>query len=290
MTKSFDTLLEDVGEQLILAAKGEGTLTPEAEAFFNDNMQPILKKMLVGEKRVRKPKVLYISEVGHPCVRKLWYKVRPELFTAKAFNPAALFKFVYGDVIELLFLTLAINSGHEVTHYQHSIVIPVEGTDWEIRGRTDAVIDNVLIDVKSASPMAFKKFRDFETLAKNDSFGYILQLLSYWSSLHPDVEGRTGFIAIEKVTGDIVIPTIEPIMHVPNNMYKEIVEAVTLEEPPHRMLGWYETTKKSLEKHEASVATVCNYCEFKEVCIPKTMRHKSVNKYYSKHIEVVHIE
>lgn len=289
MTKTFATLIADVGEELVKAAKGEGKLSPEAEQFFKDNSAHILNKMLVGQKKVRASKTLYISEIGHPCVRKLWYKVRPELFKPASYNPAALFKFIYGDLIELLFLTLAINSGHAVTHYQHSIEVPVEGTEWKIRGRCDAVIDGVLIDVKSASPMAFNKFKDFETLSKNDSFGYIMQLITYWSNI-PDISNTTGFVAIEKVTGDIVVPTIEVHSEVPQSIYRDLVESCEQEEEPHRMTGWYETTKKTLEKHEGSISATCNYCEYKDVCIPKSMRHKSVNKYYSKHIEVIHLE
>ena len=222
---TIDTLLPDMMRVLEEANRGEGApaLKPEAQEFFDKAMADILKKGLQGKggKRVRTPKTLYISEIGHPCHRKLWFKVRPELFTAVDINGKALFKFLYGDIIEALVLTLAIQAGHEVTHYQHPIEFEVKD-GWKIRGRLDAVIDGVLIDVKSASSMSMKKFHDIGKLIGDDQFGYIMQLLTYWSNLE-GVSSETGFLAVDKTDGTMVLPLLSPGGALPSHIYEHLV-------------------------------------------------------------------
>ena len=75
-------------------------------------------------------------------------------------------------MIEELALTVAMAAGHDVKGQQGKL--NVHG----IKGHRDAVIDGMTVDVKSASPYAFKKFKD-GTLRDDDPFGYISQLSSY---------------------------------------------------------------------------------------------------------------
>jgi hypothetical protein len=76
------------------------------------------------------------------------------------------FKFLYGDTLEVLLLFLAKESGHEVTHEQYEV--EADG----VKGHTDAVIDGVPVDCKSASPSAYAKFENGQFVF-DDPFGYI---------------------------------------------------------------------------------------------------------------------
>ena len=71
-------------------------------------------------------------------------------------------------------LFLAEQSGHSVTHKQMEILDEETG----IRGHIDALIDGELIDCKTTSPYAFKKYLDGSFSTKDD-FGYIPQLAWY---------------------------------------------------------------------------------------------------------------
>lgn len=276
-TVTVDTLLGDIMRTLEEAAAGDGpiSLNPEAEKFFNEGMASVLKKAVLGKgKRKREPNVLYVSEIGHPCLRKLWYKVRPDMFTATAINGKGLFKFLYGDLIEVLVLTLAIQAGHKVEMCQHPIEFPVGTTGWKVRGRLDAVIDGVLVDVKSASSISMQKFHDIEKLMADDAFGYIMQLLTYHSNL-TGVSDECGFLAVDKVDGTMVMPILKPDGPVPDHVYEHIVSVVSSNTipPVDASLQPYEI--KTLPGYKKLKST-CSYCDYRDECWKHANKGKGI--------------
>ena len=110
-------------------------------------------------------KRLRLSAVGRTD-RKLWYEINDPI--PRKETPQLRMRFFYGHILEALLLYLATEAGHKVEHKQAEVV--VEG----IKGHIDAVIDGVLVDVKSASDYGFKKFKDGQ-LVNDDPFGYIAQ-------------------------------------------------------------------------------------------------------------------
>jgi hypothetical protein len=102
--------------------------------------------------------------------RQIWYDANmPE---AQRKLPGKMeFKFLYGDVLEVLMLFLAKEAGHEVTHEQHEV--DVDG----VKGHMDAVIDGIPVDCKSASSYSFQKFLNGPFF--DDPFGYVKQLSGY---------------------------------------------------------------------------------------------------------------
>lgn len=135
----------------------------------------------------RKPS-LSMSSIGKP-LRKLYMDLK---YPCKPDGKARL-KFLYGDILEVLVLWLIEQSGHKVKDCQKQV--EVEG----VLGSIDAVIDGNLKDIKSCSPMSYKKFAQ-GTLPDNDPFGYCGQLSGYNSVLKTK---EPGFIAINKVTGEV---------------------------------------------------------------------------------------
>jgi hypothetical protein len=75
-----------------------------------------------------------------------------------------------------------------------------------VLGHTDACIDGIPTDCKSASPYSFEKFKD-GSFVFDDPFGYIPQLSGYAHALiTPD---RAGFLVADKVHGGITWAEID---------------------------------------------------------------------------------
>jgi hypothetical protein len=105
---------------------------------------------------------LRMSNLGKPD-RQLWYELNSD-GGKEELSPATKIKFLYGDILEALLLFLAAEAGHTVTSEQATV--EVDG----IVGNNDTVIDGVVVDCKSASTYAFKKFKH-GTLAYDDPIG-----------------------------------------------------------------------------------------------------------------------
>ena len=195
--------IKDLGGDIFSLLQSQKKLTPEEVAdkmsSFGMAQGLLLNRALTERHGERKPMVIYASELGKRCKRQLWYTHNtPEL--AEAMPPKTKFKFLYGDMIEEAVLTLAEHAGHTVE--QRQLVVEFQHTSgWKVRGRQDAVIDGVMIDVKSSSPFGMKKFAEGLTDA-NDTFGY-RQQLSFYNGVGTPFYTRQGFVAVDKQNGDI---------------------------------------------------------------------------------------
>jgi len=78
----------------------------------------------------------------------------------------------------------------------------------------DCIIDGEVIDIKTASGYAFKKFRD-GTLREDDTFGYLAQLAGYEAG-HGTSGG--GFLAMNKESGELAL-------YIPEDLDKPNVES-----------------------------------------------------------------
>ena len=108
-----------------------------------------------------------MSNIGKP-ERQLWYEMKSNPREV-AISAPTMIKFLYGHILERVVLFLTELSGHEVTDEQKEV--KVEG----VVGHMDCKIDGEVVDIKSASNFAFKKFSE-GTLPENDVFGYLSQL------------------------------------------------------------------------------------------------------------------
>jgi hypothetical protein len=161
--KNINTLIPDIYS---LVQSGGGWFHDELAKEFSTDIGLRLQRQL-GENEVRNR--LSISRLGPSCPRALWYSVhRPEL--SDPLPAWARIKYSYGHILEGLVTTLAKAAGHEVTGEQDELYL--DG----IVGHRDCVLDGYVVDVKSASSVAFQKFKagSFE-----DNFGYLDQLDGY---------------------------------------------------------------------------------------------------------------
>jgi len=198
---------------------------------------------------------LRFSSLGQPD-RKLWLASRQT--QGEEMDGKLLFKFLYGHVIEELILYLAKESGHEVSDEQKEVEV------LGVKGHIDAIIDGVVIDVKSASPFGYKKFKD-GTVVDDDPFGYIQQISGYSNVLTPD-QGP-AFIAFDKVAGDICVSPVSISVsqeHKPEDRISHLKEVLASDEMPRQCYPFVPEGKSGNMK----LATGCSYCAYKFNCFP----------------------
>lgn len=199
---------------------------------------------------------LRFSSMGRPN-RQIWYQSRPET-QKEELTPKTYFKFLYGDVIELLILFLAKESGHAVERTQEEIEI--DG----VKGHIDAIIDGTVVDVKSASPFGYKKFQN-NSVTEDDPFGYVQQLAGYSTVLTPGESA--AWVALDKVGGDICVANLSSSViqdFDPAERIKELKAVVSSDEVPERCYSDIPDGKSGNRKLD----TACSYCPFKQECWP----------------------
>lgn len=245
-TKSIDTLIED-----IYSVFTEGySKTQHNEKFiddFGESMKDLMRSRLTP--REESNGNLRLSAIGKPA-RQLWYDKQG--IEKPPFEGDQLLKFFYGDVIEEVLLTLAKLSGHSVTNEQQKVVVA------GITGHMDAVIDGYVIDVKSASANAFKKF-DKGSLLFDDPFGYMHQISAYSESTE---NKGAGFLAMNKVDGKLTL-FLPPKDELPDTKERVdyLKDALASDTPPERC---YEEEEEANGNKKLPMG--CVFCSFKKEC------------------------
>ena len=199
---------------------------------------------------------LRFSSLGKPD-RQIWYEAHPD-GTKEELTPKTYMKFLYGDMIEAMLLFLAREAGHDVTDEQREV--EVDG----VKGHIDAIIDGVVVDVKSASPFGYKKFES-DTVTQDDPFGYVAQLAGYADILTPGEPA--AWFANDKVGGDICISPLPAMVikhHTAGPRITHLKEVIDNEQPPQRC---YEDTPDG-KSGNRKLVTGCSYCSHKHRCWP----------------------
>jgi hypothetical protein len=213
-----------------------------------DNIYEEINRAVTGESE--QVKRLRLSNVGYPD-RQLWYSCSD--LTGEPLKDPDPIKFLYGHIIEELVLCLSELAGHEVTDRQK------ETTLGGIKGHIDAKVDHVLVDVKSASQFAFKKFKD-NTLYSDDPFGYIDQLSSYATAEEMD---RAGFLVLNKTSGELTWCELEELERPDTTdriLYlKDMIKNPTI---PPRCYPDVPDGKSGNYR----LGTNCFYCKYKHTC------------------------
>ena len=254
--KTLDTLVTDIYNKIGVLADGKHIdLDPETIDQFGESMKEILYKWSHPEPRGKA--TLRMSNIGRKS-RQLWFDMKSE-DTAEKMPPSLFIKFLYGHLLEEIVLFLIKLSGHKVTNEQKEV--KVSG----IKGHMDCVIDGEVVDIKTASGYAFKKFRD-GTLAENDMFGYMAQLAGYEAAEGTD---KGGFLALNKESGELAL--YRPDNFDKPNIKKKITDikkAVKLATPPDLCYNPVPDGKSG----NMQLPRECVYCRHKFEC------HKDANE------------
>jgi CRISPR/Cas system-associated exonuclease Cas4 (RecB family) len=252
-------ILDDVSDHEV----SEDSVQWAAEVFAN------LLRTRLKKREVRKGEdVIRGSSLGKKD-RQLWYSANmPEV--AEKMGGKMNFKFLYGDVIEVLLLFLAKEAGHEVTHEQYET--EVDG----VKGHTDAVIDGVPVDCKSASSYSYQKFANGGFIF-DDPFGYIAQLSGYAHAL--EKTDRAGFLVCDKQHGDICFAEIDKIdieAHPPKPRIEHLREIISQATPPPRCYDDVPEGKSGNRK----LSVGCSYCPFKDTCWADANGGQGLRKFF----------
>lgn len=193
------------------------------------------------------------SSLGKPACQ-VWYGInKPEV--GEPIDPQTHMKFLYGDILEVLVLYLAKEAGHEVSDEQGEV------EEDGVLGHIDAVIDGHVVDVKSASSYAFKKFEE-NRVHEDDPFGYIKQLSGYCHKY----EKPGAFLAINKESGGLCLAPLNPFLieqNPPGPAIESQRESVKLDSVP-RCFEPVPDGKSGNEK----LGLNCSYCAYKKDCWP----------------------
>ena len=237
----------------------------EAETFGVN-----LGKLIVDRLRERTDNYLRLSNLGKPCRRQLWYSINCPELGEKLSGPTRI-KFLIGDITEAVILFLARLYGHTVTREQETVTLN------GVEGHIDGFIDGHLVDVKSASPYSFNKFKE-GLVPENDAFGYITQIGTYGEATE---QKQASFLAVNKVLGHLALDTHD----LPEVDYAKLTEDVRQElasnEPPAR---GFEDEPDGLSGNR-KLGIACSYCAFKDTCWPGLKTFGYANG--SRHLTVV---
>jgi len=266
---TIDTLADDL-QEVIGSAKGK-KLAKEAGIQIGAMVAKKMEKALGRDERPRRPSVLFPSELGHPCDRKVWFGFNydPATMAAKeTVGGQARIKFAYGDIIEAMVIPLIHVAGHEVTDVNKRIKFDVPGCDgWTVEGAMDLKVDGVVVDVKSMNARSFESWmRDPD---EADKFGYGYQIGAY--AYAEGQEGPPVVLAINKENGKVAQfePTEPDVLKAANRKAQ------------------YASASLNLGTHLPSVpmgknmklGTTCSYCEYKVECWKKANGGTGLRKF-----------
>jgi hypothetical protein len=259
MTKKqpkLNTLVDDIYKKIETLSNGKELKFSDADLdAFGKDMANALKHWSIPQEKTKEN--LRMSNIGKP-LRRLWFDARTTKENKEIFSAPLQIKFLYGHLLEVLLLFFVRMAGHTVTSEQKEI--SVDG----IKGHMDCVIDGQVIDIKTASGYAFKKFKE-GTLGEDDAFGYLGQLAGYEKANNTS---SGGFLVLNKETGELTT-FIPDDLDKPNitTKIKEIRNSFTIDSPPDFCYNPVpEGTSGNMK-----LARGCNWCPHKIEC------HKEAN-------------
>jgi hypothetical protein len=250
--KNIHTLVPDIHTFL----QGRDLVDPAILSLFTERIRKVFET-----RHLERPKRLSMSMLGDGCNRRAWAKIH-DRDSLEIFDGTTLMKFTYGHMIEQLVLFLAEQAGHTVTGLQTEVNLgPVPGS-------RDAIIDGMLVDVKSASKYAFIKFKK-GLKPEQDDFGYLKQLQGYLEASQDDPlllnKNECAFLVICKETGELHLDyhkkSSQPLLPEAEEKYK-----ITMDEKNMPERGYSPVPEGAAGNMKLGVS--CSYCQFKEKCWP----------------------
>ena len=249
--KTIDTLVQDINalfDPLIDNELNEEKLEEHLETFTSSLKETITEFL---KEKPRTTRNLRLSSIGRPT-RQLWYDKNSKE-EPRPLEPSTRIKFLYGHILEDLLILFCKLAGHKVTDQQKQV--DVEG----IKGHQDCMIDDVLVDCKSASGRSFEKFAK-KTLYSDDPFRYIAQISAYAEGNGVD---EAAFLAIDKQHGHICLTPVHSLEMInAKERIKYLKGIMDKDTPPDRCYSDLPDGSSGNRK----LAIGCLYCPHKRTC------------------------
>lgn len=243
------------------AMAGKTTMDEEvAEQVASDIKAALFKQFDSGPRDAFR---LRMSNIGRPKCQ-LWFEKNDSEDKA-LMPPHFLMNMLLGDITEAVFKGLLRSAGIEFKDNDKVTLKLSDGT--EIKGEYDMVLDDRIDDVKSASPWSYEhKFKDFESLSKGDSFGYVAQLVGYATAAKKQVG---GWWVVNKANG--AFKYVDASEANVDEVLKEVeakVDYINSDAPFERC---FEPVEESYYKKKSGNLVLngsCHFCSFKHKCWP----------------------
>ena len=245
----ISTLISDIYERV----ESNKKVSKENLEAFLEGLSDVVVKQLEEKRNTSHEKNIRMSSIGKPD-RKIWMELNgPDV--KRSYTGGTLIKFLYGSIIEELVIFLAKEAGHSVQELQKQCQL--EG----IKGHIDCKIDGEVVDIKSASDFAFRKFKT-GTIENDDPFGYIGQISAY-----VEAEGQdTGYLlAMNKVTGELALLELDDFSLI--NATKRIQHVKKLAKSEEMPDLCYQPQPEG-KSGNMKLARDCTYCPYKWTCFP----------------------
>lgn len=277
-------IVDDIYEALMPLTKGKHLDISDQEIEdFGERMKIALKSWAKPPRRDSSFS-LRMSNIGKP-VRRLWFDKNNEIKEDKP-HPKTFIKFLYGHLLEEVLLVLARLTDNEVDSEQKEVV--VDG----VFGHMDCKINGEVVDIKTASGFAFRKFKD-GSLREDDPFGYISQLTGY-----EEAEGTEegGFLVINKENGELCFFSPDDLdKPVIRDRISKVVKAIKKTKPPEELC--YQPVEEG-KKGNRKLHKNCTFCPHKFECFKdcnegaglRTFKYNRGLTYFTKVVSTPRVE
>ncbi len=275
--KELKNLVPDIYKELEKISEGKSINLTEKD--IDNTLAKIKESMMAWATPSERDNnfTLRMSNIGRPA-RQLWYQKRDELVKSSIDGPTQI-KFLYGHILEEIVLMLVRMAGHKVSDEQKEV--KVKG----VVGHIDCKINNEIVDVKTASGFAFKKFIQGR-LAEDDPFGYLGQLAGYEKS---EGTNNGGFLVINKESGELCLHQPED-LDKPNitNKIDNLISCLDINDKPERCYDPVPEGKKGNYKLHKS----CFWCNYKFDCFKDVNNGQGLRgfKYANSTVYLTHVE
>ncbi len=275
--KELKNLVPDIYKELEKISEGKSINLTEKD--IDNTLAKIKESMMAWATPSERDNnfTLRMSNIGRPA-RQLWYQKRDELIKSSIDGPTQI-KFLYGHILEEIVLMLVRMAGHKVSDEQKEV--KVKG----VVGHIDCKINNEIVDVKTASGFAFKKFIQGR-LAEDDPFGYLGQLAGYEKS---EGTNNGGFLVINKESGELCLHQPED-LDKPNitNKIDNLISCLDINDKPERCYDPVPEGKKGNYKLHKS----CFWCNYKFDCFKDVNNGQGLRgfKYANSTVYLTHVE
>lgn len=224
----------------------------------------------IDEANKNREYTLRMSKIGTPF-RKAWFEAHEVIDedAPKGIDATLAIKFLYGHILEELLVFLVKESGHKIEGEQDELEI--DG----VVGHRDCKIDEITVDIKSASSYQFaEKFKKGKLLQGDDPFGYVAQLSGY---VQADGGDEGAFLVIDKQSGELALLRLTSIdMINAAQRIADLKEVVEREEPPESLC--YDPVAMG-KSGNISIHKNCTYCKFKELCFKDSNNGTGLRKF-----------
>ena len=274
--KTLDTLVPDIYEHLDKLS--EGTPLPISENDIDKTLVGIKDALMSWSNPTVRDRnfTVRMSNIGKPA-RQLWYEKRDT--DSKYVTGSTQIKFLYGHLLEEIVLMLVRMTEHKVTDEQKEVNLN------GIVGHMDCKIDGEVVDVKTASNFAFRKFSQ-GNLSEDDPFGYLAQLAAYEEA---ENTFNGGFLVMNKESGELCLYRPDD-LEKPNASFKikSLLTSLEKKEPPSICYSPVPDGKKGNIK----LAKGCTWCKYKFECFKDSNEGSGLKsyKYANGVVHFTHIE